>query len=108
MISMQYNDFILACKKEADRRNDEFGDQGVNYSVIYPFEVPKLNIKTLCLQCDYIKPGTKKGRHSQVTMSEDEFNKNTDVKVSGGWDINTLVNMTFDLVTNKARGDLMI
>ena len=98
MITMQFNNFITALEKEVERRNTEFGDQGVSWSVIYPFLRGKSKEECVMVQCN--APNKK---HGQVTMSPNEFElKNKEL------DIDLIVTRIVDLATNKARGDVML
>ena len=98
MITMQFNNFITALEKEVERRNAEFGEQGVSWEVIYPFTRGKNKEECVMVQCN--APNKK---HGQVTMSPNEFDLN-----NKELDVNLIVTRIVDLATNKARGDVML
>lgn len=105
-MTMVFNNFITKLEEETKRRNEEFGEQGVNWSVVYPFLRGKNKKECVMVQCDVLdkakKPG-QIGKHAQATMSQDELElnlKNSEMEKIVVWFV--------DLVTNKARGDVMI
>lgn len=102
MISLQYSNFILACKNKAEERNDLFAEQGVIYAVTYPYKRREEDV--INLRISVTNPKTKRTRHSNCTMSEKEFNEN----LKTGRELQDIVNLLFDLCTNKARGDVML
>lgn len=105
-MTMIFDNFISKLEEETKRRNEEFGEQGVNWSVVYPFLRGKNKKECVMVQCDVLdkikKPG-QIGKHAQATMSQDELELN--LKNS---EIEKIVVWFVDLVTNKARGDVMI
>lgn len=106
MITALFDKFLTALEKEVERRNKEFGDQGVNWSVIYPFLRGKTMKECVMVQCDVLdklKKPRQISKHAQATMSPDEFELN--LKTGK---MEEIVVWFVDLVTNKARGDLMI
>lgn len=105
-MTMVFDNFITKLEEETKRRNKEFSDQGVNWSVVYPFLRGKNKKECVMVQCDVLdkvkKPG-QIGKHAQATMSQDELElnlKNSEMEKIVVWFV--------DLVTNKARGDVMI
>ena len=105
-MNMVFDNFITKLEEETKRRNEEFGDQGVNWSVVYPFLRGKNKKECVMVQCDVLdkikKPG-QIGKHAQATMSQDELELN--LKTGK---IEEIVVWFVDLATNKARGDVML
>lgn len=107
MITVLFDKFLTALEKEVERRNKVFGDQGVNWNVTYPFARGKSKEECVMVECVV----SKKKRRFQSTMSYKEFEMNATKpgEHSPSEDqIPQIVTFFVDLVTNKARGDLMI
>jgi len=107
MITVLFDKFLTALEKEVERRNKEFGDQGVHWNTVYPFYRVKSNEDCVMVECAVYK----KKRRWQSTMTHKEFEMNATKpgeKLPSEDQIPQIVTFFVDLVTNKARGDLMI
>lgn len=110
MITALFDKFLTALEKEVERRNKEFGDQGVHWNVEYPFVRGKNKVECVMVECSVFF-NHKKKKTLQSTMSHKEFEMNA-TKPGENFPseerIPQIVTWFVDLVTNKARGDLMI
>lgn len=107
MITVLFDKFLTALEKEVERRNKEFGDQGVHWNTVYPFARGKSKEECVMVECSVYK----KKRRFQSTMSHKEFEMNATnpgEHFPSEEQIPQIVTWFVDLVTNKARGDLMI